>query len=1045
MSTSESDEPLLDDEHPLALELVSLRAAVARYQDEAHANAVKLQRHSLEASHALSRTRALEVENTRLLEEIATLRAEPAPDIAAANATHQAAELTLALRSLSDKLTATEATLAARSAELAKANNEIRKHSHEVHRAKEEVAKTYAIKAEYEERERELERRIWAAEEERNMADLVVQEYADLVRELEGRHKSPGHSRTSSSVSSSSIVSENLVHGLASNRQGLQRLFSEFSASSEAFEAEITRLHGELASLAAEREAERRAWEVERAHAAQTAMELEKLRIDDNTAAKMVSRYMKFSQQTTSSLQAALEKLKIRHAATISTYESQLASLQHLLSSSQSDASRLRDALDELTGELAKERFGRRREVALRLALLSREEALQEGLARWIRDAKQKLQKAGCDDPEDVKNACQAMLSAAGKLQECGGVDGDFRFASTARIIAAEGAVRALSSELNAETGARMALERRIARLRTANGIRDYDDEPPSVPPKSASFRPQSQETNGHIIMLPDNGQDIDRPPQHTHEQQPHLHDDVTPEVIEDRSATPSARGDVQVYISPSLAAAHTAGDTQSMAPSASAHAPSSTSQPLSRDDISNEPVLHPEIQQLDSVVAESEESTSPDVGQSSAYHAPPVEATASDLEEVQSRKAEPSPGVTTRTSSIAFPTDATESATPLSIENDAYLPALPSDDASTVAEEEAVAMVTPQPAKGDDIPTADGAHASIMEVTNENPLLVDLQQVKTRYDSMQRAFRDCHLALKALQSDIGVSQDDTGASSSAHSLGANQHHAVLRVAIERLSDFTEDARVELEIRIADEERMIMGYETLLSVPGALSSATDDGMGDLEKDIRLFVTGEDSAVQKALRTFGRKLEDVQHDIASVKRALHEGPAHEAEQPSAPPESPKATTWSWTGGLFGTSRSPSPAPTFGSVVTQPRLRHQNSSNRLFPQYQRRASAGLAPNTDSDPFAEIGLRVSMPSHVASLARSGTSQPSPQSRTRTISGMYMLGLGSGIGSRSALPTPSHASVVPPSPTPRRQHIPLIATSDEESEDSEDQNDVE
>jgi CII-binding regulator of phage lambda lysogenization HflD len=220
------------------------------------------------------------------------LRAHPAPDLAAVNASHQVAELTLALRSLSDKLTATELALVARTTELATALNDIRKQRYEVERAKEEASRQRGIKIQHEEREREMERRIQAAEQERNMTDLVVQEYADLVRTLEGRQRSPSHSRTSSNASGSGTVSESLVNGLASNRQGLQKLLSEFSASSQALEAEISRLHGELESLAAQRDAEQRATADERAQAAQVTVELERLRVDDNTSAKMVSRYM---------------------------------------------------------------------------------------------------------------------------------------------------------------------------------------------------------------------------------------------------------------------------------------------------------------------------------------------------------------------------------------------------------------------------------------------------------------------------------------------------------------------------------------------------------------------------------------------------------------------------------------------------------------------------------------------------------------------------------------------------------------------------------
>jgi hypothetical protein len=50
--------------------------------------------------------------------------------------------------------------------------------------------------------------------------------------------------------------------------------------------------------------------------------------------------------------------------------------------------------------------------------------------------------------------------------------------------------------------------------------------------------------------------------------------------------------------------------------------------------------------------------------------------------------------------------------------------------------------------------------------------------------------------------------------------------HGTLHVP--RFRVFNEDVRVELEIRIADEERVTRGYATLLAVPGAIASAPAD-------------------------------------------------------------------------------------------------------------------------------------------------------------------------------------------------------------------------
>jgi hypothetical protein len=226
----------------------------------------------------------------------------------------------------------------------------------------------------------------------------------------------------------------------------------------------------------------------------------------------------------------------------------------------------------------------------------------------------------------------------------------------------------------------------------------------------------------------------------------------------------------------------------------------------------------------------------------------------------------------------------------------------------------------------------------------------------------------------------------------------------VLQTALDRLNDYAEDARVELEIRIADEALMARGFEALLSVPGALSStsfsslsqphAHDDheaapSQSDVENQIEAFISGTDLGVQKSQRSLSRKLDDIQHDIASIKLAVHDTVLAPPTPTTAPASNGGGGGWtSWIrsspsvplnpGSASGLGLGPGPAPTFGNVMTSPRLRHSPSLN-----FQVQSKKG-------DPFASLGLRVPMPSYVLQ----GASQ-APQ-RSRTVSTMYMLGLG-------------------------------------------------
>jgi hypothetical protein len=83
-----------------------------------------------------------------------------------------------------------------------------------------------------------------------------------------------------------------LADSLVEGKLGLQRLLSEFSTITEKLQAEILHLHGEIAVSEAKHEAERQSTELCEKELARARFELQTLKLDDNAAAKMVSRYM---------------------------------------------------------------------------------------------------------------------------------------------------------------------------------------------------------------------------------------------------------------------------------------------------------------------------------------------------------------------------------------------------------------------------------------------------------------------------------------------------------------------------------------------------------------------------------------------------------------------------------------------------------------------------------------------------------------------------------------------------------------------------------
>ncbi|KII88283.1 hypothetical protein PLICRDRAFT_140356 [Plicaturopsis crispa FD-325 SS-3] len=949
----------LSDEHPLVLELSSLRLAVERFQHESHAASVKLQRHSLDTSHSFERAQVLERENARLREEVALLRAHP--EITPHPAVLQVQELTLGLRRVSDKLDLTEEALRVRTTELAAALSEVTKAKHDVESAYELASRIRGREEEGKVIQRELERKARAAEEERKMADLVVQEYADLVRSLEGRPSSnvTAHPRDASGSSSSTT----LVDGLAEGKTGLQKLLEEFNAETEKLEAEIVRLHGELATSEAKREAERKGAEHDRSQLGKALVELEKLKVDDQTAAKIVSRYMKFSQSSTDALQKAMDAQKSRHSATIATLSTQVDSLKKSFTSERRQADKLRHALDELAEDLAREAYGRRREVSLRLAFVGREESIAEGLRRWSRKAKELLERSTSSEEGDVAAAFeQALREADVLLLALNGnnlSDGNTAGA-LARVLTAQNAVANLTNELQEEVQRRIRLERKLGQLE-AGGLQTPASAalPIHMPPKAKELPPIAR-----TVVAQEKADDVP----------------VASSPIAPRPPSPSREPstDREDAIIPASHDVSTENTLPLTTPISAMEEP-----PIASPDTADKMNAQVLVSPIDVI-----HQPSPRVPETPTLL---VELTTSPTLPVVETMSESRPS----TSSITFPSEQ-QSSTPVA--------------SSSVLEEDASLSPSTPPAETATTPTD-----SAMDTSE---LLASLAQVRHRYDDLQRSFRDCHLALKDIKKTL------------TEPLLPSENSAILQTAVERLNDYNEDARVELEIRVADEELAMRGFETLLAVPGAISDEKEHA--EVESEIKRFIDGSEKGVSKALQQFTRKLDDLQHDIASIKRSLHELPSPEIPRPTTPKTPPG---WSqWTAGLLGSSQRPtsaSPAPTFGSVMTTaPRLRHSPSFTQ-----SRRPSVTVDSNSP-DPFSSLGLRVPMPSHVTS-SHSQNAGPSIRTgvRARTTSAMYMLGL----GARS-----TSLNQTPPKP---RAPVPIAAAeSDTDAETDEgSQTDVE
>ncbi|KAF8350375.1 hypothetical protein F5887DRAFT_1208425, partial [Amanita rubescens] len=984
------------DTHPLALELTSLRTTVTRFQawDFPHTTSIKLQRQSLDATRAHDRLFILERENDVLRKEIVVLRAYPHPDASpdAHPAVSQVKQLSLSLRQLSDKLSLTEEALLARTADLTHALSKAKRAMLATDSARELVMRMHRRQEEDMAREREVRLKLRTAKEQINMSDLVVKEYADLVRSLEGKLAANHEAKTAPEVASPGGSSHTPLSSLAGSRieegkLGLQRLVSEFAEESDRLQREIAQLQNELSISKARLEAQKKTTELHRLELAKIQTQLQKLKIDDNTAAKMVSRYMRFSQMSTDTLHTALGSLKARHAATVDTLSTQVSSLTRRLQETETTCERLRSALDELGGDYMKESYGRRREVTLRIKLIHREESLIESLRRWTLRAQEALNKA--QDVPAQESLTKMLNEAKDILISTNGPESQPFSGSLARIVAVQTIADSLAEKLHAETVKRLELERLLA-----IGRHDQEDKP-FVNIHEGDYRENStqyeeEESSVAIQTSTFQGDEVLSPPMVG---LPSIDFGVPTEV-------PNRLPEQLASFIPSDQDCHQDNVLKSGLSSITGES----------GGVDGCETIYPDAvelptQDISAMEEQPSDETSPigvpiattrAQGQDAFAKAPVPEIVVAHFDDIPQ--------------SLLLSSDEHSHA------EEPYFDAVPVPDIPSIGSDIITNLNSTVPQDN----LARHIVLPSLDPQLNHPLLLELVKVNHRYDDLQRNLHDCHFALDALKQSLSTSLLNHQIPSDA-----------LKMALERLTDHIEDARVELEIRIADESLLARGYETLLSVPGALASKGQSGSetaplrSEVELQVEAFVSGTEPSVRKALESLTQKLSVVQHDIAVLKRAFHdpedEGPPVQHEPVGSP--SPLFGPVSATAPIMGSrsggwaswissspSRPSSPAPTFGNIMTSPRLRHSPSLSPGKP-YLFNSDAGNI----KDPLASLGLRVPMPLYVPLQT---PAQPTATTTSRTVSTMYMIGLGArtASGSFTSLLSP-HRAVSPTS----------------------------
>ncbi|KDR69196.1 hypothetical protein GALMADRAFT_128644, partial [Galerina marginata CBS 339.88] len=301
------------DPHPLALELQSLRASVARFQDEAHTASLKLQHHALASARTHERAGVLERENEVLRGEVRVLRAYPlassslAPSLApsslsllgtstspsgSTNTDTQIQELTLSLRRLSHKLSLTESTVLSLHTTLATTQSSLL-------RASTSTQAAYALGAKIRGREedalgrvRELEEEKRALEGRLGREEGVVRAYAEMVRGMEGRGRGSFVLGKEEEEEEGKRKTDDLTTSLQEQKTALEEKNVEFREKEEALHRKLSEVQAELEVCRSELEAERKAGVGVQSELGRARAEVDRMQAEDGSAAKMVARYM---------------------------------------------------------------------------------------------------------------------------------------------------------------------------------------------------------------------------------------------------------------------------------------------------------------------------------------------------------------------------------------------------------------------------------------------------------------------------------------------------------------------------------------------------------------------------------------------------------------------------------------------------------------------------------------------------------------------------------------------------------------------------------
>ena len=295
-----------------------------------------------------------------------------------------------------------------------------------------------------------------------------------------------------SATSSTAVTGPEAISNLLIGQRGVNRLFEDFTQTLSTRDKEIHRLKDRLEEIEHTLSTITEQLDQETTLRISAESQRDTILRDDASAAKVVERYMTFTQKTHATVHLHLDNLRARAAATQLSLRKELVHTQSRLVSETERAERLRLALDEASENLQREVGGRRREVGLRLKMISNEERRERKIEIWLdrvrrqrdgvegavleADILESLLDEGIEaynlDSKSNTTTGQGQIASKDKQRSWKGILGRKRgisnattlsdggeAASIARVLLAEELVDTLVKDLQVETERRMALE----------------------------------------------------------------------------------------------------------------------------------------------------------------------------------------------------------------------------------------------------------------------------------------------------------------------------------------------------------------------------------------------------------------------------------------------------------------------------------------------------------------------------------------------------------------------------------------------------------